>query len=186
MIASLHCQILKRTGWQAIKQNFIDSKKNLFLVTCWISPSTYVTCPLAAYGGSISPWSYHERNKVASWSFPLLATEFEFEKKVVSTCTCTLKGSWLIQLHGLEPYLLPLTNCNTHKTTLAHTIKLSLHNLKCTEKNFNFEIRIFLVKVVNHAISKHYENSYNDNISCVKMDHVLYSINYGYGTSVLS
>ena len=30
----------------------------LNLVTCWISPSVCVACPLAAFGGSISPWSY--------------------------------------------------------------------------------------------------------------------------------
>ena len=29
-----------------------------YLVTCWISPSVRVACPLAAFGGSISPWCY--------------------------------------------------------------------------------------------------------------------------------
>ena len=29
---------------------------NLNLVTCWISPSICVACPLATFGSSISPW----------------------------------------------------------------------------------------------------------------------------------
>ena len=37
----------------------------------------------------------------------------------------------------------------------------------------------FLVKVVNCSIYTRYENSYNANISCIKLDHTLYSINYG-------
>ena len=31
---------------------------NLNLVTCWISPSVCVACPLASFGGSISPCIY--------------------------------------------------------------------------------------------------------------------------------
>ena len=47
------------------------------------------------------------------------------------------------------------------------------------KNNFNFGKKCgFLVKVVNHSIYyKHYENSML--ISCVKLDHALYSINYG-------
>ena len=36
---------------------------------------------------------------------------------------------------------------------------------------------VFLVRVVNRSIYKHYENSYNA-ISCIKLDCALYSINY--------
>ena len=50
------------------------------------------------------------------------------------------------------------------------------------EKIFNFEINfhVFLVKVVNHSVYKRYENSEKLMlISCNKLDHALYSINYG-------
>ena len=56
MVGSLLGQISKRMGWQVVNHIFMASSKNLFLVTCWISPSTCVACPLAAFGGSIRPW----------------------------------------------------------------------------------------------------------------------------------
>jgi hypothetical protein len=40
---------------------------------CWISPSMYVTCPLAAYGGSIRPWrhvSIEDAWKLPVWKSP--------------------------------------------------------------------------------------------------------------------
>ena len=46
------------------------------------------------------------------------------------------------------------------------------------KNNFNFENARFLVKVVNRSIYKRYENLLML-ISCVKLDHALYSINYG-------
>ena len=51
--------------------------------------------------------------------------------------------------------------------------------LRMEKNNFNFEkTRAFLVKVVNRSIYIRYENSQNAN-SYVRLDHTLYSINYG-------
>ena len=60
---------------------------------------------------------------------------------------------------------------------MMHTI---LNLILRMEKNkFNFEKRVFLVKVVNCSIYINIMRTRKTLIYCVKLDHALYSINYG-------
>ena len=67
-----------------------------------------------------------------------------------------------------------------HVAVLITVLITVLNLILCMEKNFNFEKRVFfLVKVVNRSIYINVMRIRKMLIYCIKLDHALYSINYG-------